>query len=63
MSNYQFYMSTDLSKYIGEWIVIIDNKVVSNGKDVKKILAKARKKYPKQRPLVTRVPNKEAMIF
>ncbi|MBU1198685.1 MAG: succinyl-CoA synthetase subunit alpha [Nanoarchaeota archaeon] len=62
-NNYNFYMETDVSAYIGKWIAICDNKIVSSGKDVKKVFKEAKEKYPKKRSLVTRVPDKETMIF
>lgn len=62
-TNYQFFMETDLSKYIGEWIAICHKEIIAHGKDVNKVFREAKEKCPKERPLLTRVPNKEAMIF
>ncbi|MFH0700882.1 MAG: DUF5678 domain-containing protein [Candidatus Woesearchaeota archaeon] len=61
--NYQFYMKTDINRYIGEWVAICGQKIISHGKDVKKVFSEAREKCPKERPLLTRVPDKETMIF
>jgi len=61
--NYNFFMKEDLGKYIGEWIAICKNQVVAHGKDVKRVFQDAKAKYPKERPLITKVPDKEAMIF
>ncbi len=61
--NYQFYLNTDVKDYIGEWIAICESKIVSHGKDVKKVFEEAKKKCPHARPLVTRVPDKDTMIF
>ena len=61
--NYQFFMKTNVDKFIGQWIAICNNKIVANGKDVKKVFKEARERYPKERPLLTRVPDKETMIF
>jgi len=56
-------METDLSSYIGKWIAICNNEIVASGKDVKKVHKEAKTKFPKKRPLITRVPDKETMIF
>ena len=56
-------MKTDLDSYIGEWVAICDQKIVSHGKDVKKVFEEAKKKHPKERPFLTRIPDKETMIF
>jgi len=63
MNNYQFFMKTDLNDYIGQWVAICQQKIVSHGKDPKKVFKEAKKKCPKERPLLTRVPDKETMIF
>lgn len=61
--NYQFFMKTNIDSYIGEWIVICNKKIVAHGRDVKKVFREVKEKYPKERPLITRVPDKETMIF
>ena len=62
-SNYQFFLKANLEKYIGEWIAICNEKIVSHGKDAKKVFDEAKAKYPEERPLLTRVADKETMIF
>ncbi len=62
-SNYQFFMKTDISSYIGQWIAVCNQRIVAHGKDVKEVFKEAKEKCPRQRPLITRVPEKETMIF
>ena len=62
-ANYQFFMKTNVNQYIGQWVAICNQKIVSHGKDVKEVLKEAKQKCPKERPLLTRVPDKESMIF
>jgi len=62
-SNYKFFMKASMDAYIGQWIAICDEKVVSHGKDAKKVFKEAKTKYPKKRPLLTKIPEKETMIF
>ena len=61
--NYQFFLKTDLSQYIGRWIAICDEKIISSGNDPKQVFEKAKKLCPDKRPLLTKVPEKETMIF
>jgi len=61
--NYEFFMKTDLSHYIGKWIAICDEKIISSGDNPKEVFAEAKKLYPKRRPLLTKVPEKETVIF
>ena len=61
--NYSFFMETNVDHLIGQWVAICHQKIVSHGKDVKKVFREAKKKCPKERPLLTRIPDKETMIF
>ncbi len=62
-ANYELFMKEDLSSYIGEWIAICDKKIVAHGKDFKKIFEEVKERCPNKRPLITKVPEKETMIF
>ena len=61
--NYQFFMKTNFDNYIGEWVAICNDRIISHGKDVKKVFEEAKEKCPRKMPLLTRVPDKETMIF
>jgi len=61
--NYEFYLGTNVNKYIGEWVAIVDKKIVAHGKNVKEVMKEARLEFPKKRVLLVRVPDKETMIF
>ena len=61
--NYEFYINADLEKYIGEWVAICNNKIVSHGKNAKEVFEKAVEKCPGKKPLLSKVPSKAAMIF
>lgn len=65
-TNYQSFMkTTNLESYVGQWIAICDQKIVSFGKDVKKVFEEAKKqqRYPNGTPLLIWVPDNEPMIF
>ena len=49
MNNYQFFMKTNVDKFIGQWIAICDLKIVSHGKDVKKVFKEAKSKSERDR--------------
>lgn len=61
--NYQYFMKANIDGYVGKWIAICEEKIVAHGKDAKKVFEEAKQKCPKKRPLITRVPDKETMIF
>ena len=53
----------DLGKYVGKWIVIVDNKVVAAGTVGKKVFAEAKRKYPGSKPLLMKVPSETVMLL
>ena len=59
---YSFYLSTDLSRYLGQWVAIVDKKVVSNGKNAKTVYDEAKKRFPAKVPFIACVPKATAMI-
>ncbi|MFC1722932.1 DUF5678 domain-containing protein [Nanoarchaeota archaeon] len=63
MDNHKFYLKANLDPYIGEWIAICDEQIAAHGKSVKKVISDAKRKFPKKKPLLARIPNEETMIF
>jgi hypothetical protein len=53
----------DLGKYVGKWIVIVDNAVVSSGIVAKEVFAEAKQKYPGSKPLLLKVPSDSVMLL
>ena len=61
--NYAFYMGSDLSEYVGKWVVIGNDKVLSSGSDLKEIYNEAKKRHPRVKLMVAKVPDKEICIY
>lgn len=61
--NYQYFMEADISEFIGEWIAVCKNKIISHGKNLKEVVEHAKIISPGKKFLLARVPSKEAMIF
>jgi hypothetical protein len=53
--------NVDLSNYIGQWVVICEDKVVAHDKDLTKISKEVDK--CKGSPTITKIPKKETLIF
>jgi hypothetical protein len=56
-------MKTNVDNYIGQWIAICNQKIISHGTNAKKVFQEAKEKCPSVRPLLTKVPDKDTMIF
>ncbi|MCX6767244.1 MAG: DUF5678 domain-containing protein [Candidatus Micrarchaeota archaeon] len=61
--DYSFYLNADFSRYLGQWIAIIDKKVVSHGEDAKQVYDRAKKEFPSKVPFLACVPKSTAMIL
>ena len=62
-TNYNFFLETNLDKYKGKWIIICDNKIISSGNELKKLVAEAKEKCGNKKFLIARIPSEETMIF
>ncbi len=63
MNEYNFFMKTNVDKYIGEWIAIVNTEIVSHGKDLKKVFSETKNKYPNSKPFIAKVPEADTMLF
>jgi len=63
--DFEYLAGIDLSKFEeGEYLIIIDKKIVAHAKeDLKSILENVRKEYKGKIPLVVKVPSKETLIL
>ena len=52
---------TNLSKYIGQWVVVCNHKVIAHNKDLTKI--KQQIDDCKETPTVVKIPEKDILIF
>ncbi|MEK6843935.1 MAG: DUF5678 domain-containing protein [Nanoarchaeota archaeon] len=62
-SNYQYFMETDISNYVGEWIAICGENIIAHGKNLKRVVEEAKKNSKGKKFLLAKVPSEETMIF
>ena len=57
--NYEYFMSRNLHKYSGDWVIIAREKVVAHGPRarMKAMLQRATKDYPKESLFIAKVPQ------
>jgi len=53
--------SIDFSKYVGQWVVICDNKIIAHNKNLHSIESEI--KTCKKTPVIAKIPKKEILIF
>lgn len=60
--SYDFFLSSELDKYSGKWVAIIDKKVICVGNRVKEVYDKA-KELTGKRAFVAKVPKKVLSVL
>jgi len=62
---FQWYVSNPekLRKYAGKHVAIVDDKVVGVGDSAKKVYEMAKKRLPKESPLLVYIPTSDTLIF
>ena len=51
----------ELSKYRGEWIAVVGDKIIAHGKDFKKVDDEARKISPN--PVFDKIPKEDVVVY
>jgi len=61
--DYNWFLTADLSKYKGEYVIIFHQRVALHGKNLKKLLKEFRNRHPKETPKIAKVPEGETLIL
>jgi hypothetical protein len=61
--DYEWFIRADMSKYKGKYVLIRNKKVVFSGENLKSLLNKFEKKYPKDTPMIAKIPKDELLIL
>jgi hypothetical protein len=64
-SGFEYVMSLGdkLGEYVEKWIVVLDNKIVASGENLKEVYRKAKEKYPQDTLFVMKVPADKVMVL
>lgn len=57
ISNFDSLSEEEVSKYAGEWVAIINDKIVIHSKSFKEVYEFIKKNYPNEKPLMGRLPE------
>jgi len=52
-----------MRKYAGQYVAIMDGKVVASGKNLYKKIEKLEKKHPEKKIIVTYIPTEDLLIL
>lgn len=62
-SNYEYFVRADTSSFKGEWIAIVEKKIVAHGKDAEKVYKEARRKYLRGHISLAKVPDEQVLVL
>lgn len=64
-SGFEYVMSLGdkLGEYVEKWIVVLDNKIVASGEDLKEVYKEAKEKHPQKTLFVMKVPADKVMVL
>lgn len=51
------------SEYAGEWVAVLDGKIIAYSKNFKEVYNLAKKNFPKERPLIGKLPKNMPMVL
>ena len=63
LSNYDYLLKLDTTRYQGEWIAVADQKVVAHGKEADKVYKKAKLKYKPSSISLTKAPSEQMLVL
>lgn len=63
ISNFESLSEEETSKYAGEWVAVIDNKIVMHSKSFKEVYKFIKKNYPNEKPLIGRLPEATPIVL
>lgn len=64
MSNYTWYLQSDLTEFEGKWVAIAGEKVVASAMDLKLLTSEVSKKFSLESVSFVKVPDKkEALVY
>lgn len=61
--DFEWFVKNDLKSYSGDYVIIADEKVISHGKSLTKLLKEFRAKYPDKTPKIAKIPEENALIL
>ncbi|MCJ7577631.1 MAG: DUF5678 domain-containing protein [candidate division Zixibacteria bacterium] len=60
--NFEAFLKLDKSKFQNKYVIIVKGKVVARGKNIEKMVAQVRKKYPEETPLVAKILDERMLV-
>ncbi|MEK6811754.1 MAG: DUF5678 domain-containing protein [Nanoarchaeota archaeon] len=63
ISNFESLSEDKTSKYAGEWVAIVNNKIVVHSTSFKEVYDFIKKNYQNEKPLIGRLPEANPIVL
>ena len=60
--NFGWFTQANIRGCEGQWVAIVEGKMLGPDKNIEPLLEEAKKKYPNKVPLVVKVPTEEPLV-
>lgn len=61
--DFDWFVSADLSRYKGEYVAIVDERVVTHGDNAKEVWENAKQQHPDKIPALAKIPRDDILIL
>lgn len=61
--NYKSFLNLSVKDYPNKWVALINGDVVAVKNTFKEVYTETKEKFPRQRPLIAKIPSKKVMIL
>ncbi|MBI4488099.1 MAG: succinyl-CoA synthetase subunit alpha [Deltaproteobacteria bacterium] len=62
-AEFDFFIRADLSRFAGQYIAILGQKVVASGSNAQMVWKQAKKRFPSSTPTIAKLPRAETLVL
>lgn len=63
ISNFEALSEKDFSRHAGEWVAVLNGKIVTHSKNFKEVYEFVKKNFPQERPLIGKLPENIPVVL
>lgn len=63
INNFEALSEKDFSDYAGEWVAVLNGKIVAHDRIFKIVYEFIKRNFPKEKPLLGRIPERIPMVL
>lgn len=60
---FDFFIRADLSRFAGQYIAIVGQKVVASGSNARTVWKQAKRRFPSSIPTIGKLPRAETLVL